>query len=163
MDSVRFSLELCVNNSAYIHHLNILLREWGYCSNVTKKLVAKSESFQDKRLDRSITRFNYRLTTFTFTSLLWIYEGFYPVVYGKNTKWVPAWMGANYNTSGLALWIMQDGTRQIKQGVNLATNILNIPFRNPDGFPRKGIVLHTMIVFIWEKLFKRNITLKLAS
>lgn len=71
--------------------------------------------------------------------------------------------GANYNTSGLALWIMQDGTRQIKQGVNLATNILNIPFRNPDGFPRKGIVLHTMIVFIWEKLFKRNITLKLAS
>lgn len=93
MDSVRFSLELCVNNSAYIHHLNILLREWGYCSNVTKKLVAKSESFQDKRLDRSITRFNYRLTTFTFTSLLWIYEGFYPVVYGKNTKWVPAWMG----------------------------------------------------------------------
>ena len=27
MDSVRFSLEQCVNNSAYIHHLNILLHE----------------------------------------------------------------------------------------------------------------------------------------
>jgi len=27
MDSVRFSIEQCVNNSAYIHHLNILLHE----------------------------------------------------------------------------------------------------------------------------------------
>lgn len=93
MDSVRFSLEQCVNNSADIHLLNILLHEWGNCSNVTPKLVAKSESFTDKRLARgSITRFNY-LTTFTaFTCLLWIYEAFYPVVYAKIPGFL-AWIG----------------------------------------------------------------------
>lgn len=37
MDSVRFSLEQGVKNSAYIHHLNLILHELGYCSNVTPK------------------------------------------------------------------------------------------------------------------------------
>ena len=30
-DSVRFNLEQGVKNSAYIHHLNILLHDLGYC------------------------------------------------------------------------------------------------------------------------------------
>lgn len=70
MDSVRFSIEQGVKNSAYIHHLNILLHELGYCSTVTPKLVVKSEAAKDKRLDTSIARYNYRLTTYTFTSFL---------------------------------------------------------------------------------------------
>ena len=70
MDSVRFSIEQGVKNSAYIHHLNILLHELGYCSTVTPKLVVKSESINDKRLDPTSTRYNYRLTTYSFTSFL---------------------------------------------------------------------------------------------
>ncbi len=42
MDSVRFCVEQSVINSAYIHHLNILLYNLGYCSTVTPKLIVKS-------------------------------------------------------------------------------------------------------------------------
>lgn len=31
MDSIRFNIEQSINNSAYIHHLNFLLYELGYC------------------------------------------------------------------------------------------------------------------------------------
>ena len=44
MNSVRFNLEQSVKNSAYIHHLNILLHEWGYCSNVTGKQEGESQN-----------------------------------------------------------------------------------------------------------------------
>ena len=70
MDSVLFSIVQGVKNSAYIYNLNILLHELGYYSNHTPKLVVKSESKDDKRLDSTVTRFNYRLTTFSFTNLL---------------------------------------------------------------------------------------------
>ena len=36
-DSVRFSIKQGVKNSSYIHHLNIILYELGYCSNITPK------------------------------------------------------------------------------------------------------------------------------
>ena len=88
MDSVRFCIEQGVKNSAYIHHLNLLLHDLGYCSNVTPKLVVKSEAIVDKREDPAVTRYNYRLTTHSFTSLLWIYHSFYHEVDGimkKNT------------------------------------------------------------------------------
>jgi hypothetical protein len=70
MDSVRFSIEQGVKNSAYIHDLTIILHELGYCSNVTPKLVVKSEASVDKRSDPTSTRYNYRLTTYSFTNLL---------------------------------------------------------------------------------------------
>lgn len=33
--SIRFNIEQAIKNSAYIHHLNLLLFELGYCSNIT--------------------------------------------------------------------------------------------------------------------------------
>ena len=122
MDSVRFCIEQGVKNSAYIHHLNILLHDLGYCSNVTPKLVVKSEAIVDKRLDPRSTRYNYRLTTHSFTSLLWIYNSFYYEVNGIMTKKIPCWIGEFITPIGLAHWIMQDGSRQKNQGINLATN-----------------------------------------
>ena len=122
IDSVRFSIEQGVKNSAYIHNLNIILYELGYCSNVTPKLIVKSESNNDKRLDPTIIRFNYRLTTFSFTNLLWIYDSFYHEVNGKITKKIPTWISEFITPMGLAHWIMQDGSRQKNPGVSLATN-----------------------------------------
>ena len=124
MDSVRFIIEQGVKNSAYIHHLNFTLQELGYCSTVTPKLVLKSESVNDKRIDKTLARFNYRLTTFSFTNLLWIYDSFYLLLDGTTTKKVPEWIGEFITPIGLAHWIMQDGSRQQGQGVNLATNNL---------------------------------------
>jgi hypothetical protein len=86
IDSVRFCIEQGVKNSAYIHHLNIVLYKLGYCSTITPKLIVKSEAKIDKRLDPTLTRYNYRLTTHSFTSLLWIYNSFYYEVNGIMTK-----------------------------------------------------------------------------
>jgi ubiquinol-cytochrome c reductase cytochrome b subunit len=122
MDSVRFCIEQGVKNSAYIHHLNIILYDLGYCSTVTPKLIIKSEAKIDKRLDPSSTRYNYRLTTHSFTSLLWIYNSFYYEVNGIMTKKIPDWIGEFITPIGLAHWIMQDGSRQKNQGITLATN-----------------------------------------
>jgi hypothetical protein len=66
LPSVRFNIEQSVKNSAYIHNLSLLLFEYGYCSSFVPKLVKKSEGINDKRIDKSVTRFNYRLTLFTF-------------------------------------------------------------------------------------------------
>lgn len=122
VDSVRFILEQGIKNSAYIHHLNLQFYEYGYCSIVTPKLVAKFESKDDNKYNTSMTRFNYRLTTFSFTNLLWIYDSFYSEVDGKLMKKVPDWIGEYITPLGLAHWIMQDGSRQQNQGITIATN-----------------------------------------
>jgi hypothetical protein len=120
--SVRFNIEQSVYNSAYIHHLNSFFFERGYCSSVVPKLVKKSEGINDKRIDKSVTRFNYRLTLFTFTSFYWIYEGFYHKVNGVTVKRVPNWIGEYLTPLGLAHWIMQDASRKPRQGIVFATN-----------------------------------------
>lgn len=122
LPSVRFNIEQSVTNSAYIHKLSILLFELGYCSSFTPKLIKKSEGVNDKRLDVTVTRFNYRLTLFTYTNFHWIYKGFYSQVNGITVKKVPEWICEYITPLGLAHWIMQDGSRQRGQGINLATN-----------------------------------------
>ena len=117
-DSVRFSIEQGVKNSAYIHHLNVFLHGLGYCSNLTTKLLVKSQSKDDKRLDPTVTRFNYKLTTFSFTSLLWIIDSFYHKVNGKMTKKNTNFNRRIYNTLGFsslnhARWIQTKKSSKI--------------------------------------------------
>ena len=113
--SVSFNIEQSINNAAYIHNLTLYFNSKGYCSNITPKLVKKE--LKDKKY-----WFNYRLTLFSFTSLLWIHNSFYKKVNGVKIKVVPNWIAEYLTPVGLAHWIMQDGSRQIKQGVNIATN-----------------------------------------
>jgi len=120
--SVRFSIEQSTKNSSYIHHLTTLFNDCGYCSYVVPKLVKKSESRDCVLLNEAKNRFNYRLTLFTFSSLVWIYDSFYMEVKGKKLKRVPDWIEEYITPIGLAHWIMQDGSRQIKQGIYIATN-----------------------------------------
>ena len=82
-------------------------------------MITKSDVKQDKRINTTVNRFNYRLTLFTFTSFIWIHEGFYSK---SNIKRVPKWIAEFITPMGLAHWIMQDGSRQIGQGVMIATN-----------------------------------------
>lgn len=116
--SIRFNIEQAISNAAYIHHLTLLLNELGYCSNITPSLVKKSEASTDK----TVVRFNYRLSLFTFTNFVWIYDSFYYHSNGVMIKKVPCWIGEYITPLALAHWIMQDGSRQIKQGISLATN-----------------------------------------
>ena len=124
--SIRFNIEQAISNAAYIHHITLLFNELGYCSNITPRLVKKSEAVLDKRIDKTVARFNYRLSLFTFTSFVWIYDSFYYEMPSNHNdsraKKVPCWIGEYLTPVGLAHWIMQDGSRQIKQGISLATN-----------------------------------------
>ncbi len=118
--SVRFQLEQSVSNSTYIHNLAIHLHKLGYSASFVPKLVKKSEVKLNK--ENIDNRFNYRLTLFTFTSFIWIHNGFYKNVNGFNIKIVPNWISEYITPLGLAHWIMKDGSRQKGQGVMIATN-----------------------------------------
>lgn len=120
--SIRFNIEQSISNAAYIHHITLLFNELGYCSNITPNLVKKSEAAIDRRIDTTAARFNYRLSLFTFTYFVWIYDSFYYKSNGVTIKKVPCWIGEYITPVGLAHWKMQDGSRQTKQGISLATN-----------------------------------------
>lgn len=99
------------------------MHDLGNCSTVTPKLVVKSEAVKDKRLDTSLTRYNYRLTTYTFTSFLWIYDSFYHEVNGIMEKQIPSWVGEFITPLGLAHIIMGIGSIEY-QGLILKINDL---------------------------------------
>jgi len=120
--TVRFHIEQGIKNAAYIHYLTDLFNNWGYCSCIVPKLVKKSDSNDYNLLYEPKMRFNYRLTLFTFSSLVWIYDSFYLEMNGKLVKRVPNWIEEYITPIGLAHWIMQDGSRQMNQGICIATN-----------------------------------------
>lgn len=122
--SIRFNIEQSIYNSAYIHHLTYLFFNWGYCSSVISKLVKKlyKNFVENGDINAYINRFNYRLTLFTFTSFIWIYDSFYTYHDGIKIKRVPIWIEEFITPIGLAHWIMQDGSCQKNQGIYIATN-----------------------------------------
>jgi len=121
--SIRFNIEQSVSNSAYIHHLTNLFFNWGYSSYLIPKLVKKYDIKEDKGSNLDFpSRFNYRLTLYTFSSLMWIYNSFYTNINGKIVKRIPEWIEEYITPIGLAHWIMQDGSRQNKQGIYISTH-----------------------------------------
>ena len=115
LPSIRFNIEQSISNTAYIHHLTLLFYNLGYCARPIPTLVPKS----DKEIEN---RFKYRLSLFTFTNFIWIYDSFYKTVNGKTVKCVPFYIGDYLTPIGLAHVIMQDGSYQKDQGINIATN-----------------------------------------
>lgn len=120
--SVRFSIEQGINNTAYIHNLTLYFYKLGYCSNITPNLVKKLDKGSARGLE---DRFNYRLTLYTFTSLLWIYDSFYKDVKGKKIKVIPSWIGEYITPAGLAHWVMQKGCLTL-EGLILCTKFNDI-------------------------------------
>ena len=115
LNSIRFNIEQSINNSAYIHYLTLFFYNLGYCARPIPTLVKKS----DKDIEN---RFNYRLSLFTFTSFNWIYDSYYQNINDVTKKRVPFYIADYLTPVGLAHWIMQDGSYQKGQGINIATN-----------------------------------------
>lgn len=115
--SYRFNIDQeAFNNGDYIRYINKLFYLHGYCPSPHPKSYIRNGG---KR--------TLRLTTFTFTSFDWIYEGFYYVKKsGDNqnirVKRIPLWIKSYLTPLGFATWISEDGSRQINQGIYLATN-----------------------------------------
>jgi ubiquinol-cytochrome c reductase cytochrome b subunit len=117
--SVRFNVEQSISNAAYVHFLTLFFFELGYCPRPFPTLIEKTLFKSSNSADK---RFNYKLTLFTFSSLIWIYDSFYKIENGKTVKIVPSYVGEYLTPIGLANWIMQDGSYQKGQGVNIAAN-----------------------------------------
>ena len=66
-------------------------------------LVEKREKIRGKY-------FNYKLSLFTFSSFIWIYNSYYISIEGKTRKCVPTFISDYLTPIGLANWIMQDGS-----------------------------------------------------
>lgn len=113
--SIRFNIEQSLSNTAYIHQLTLLFYKLGYCARPVPTLVPKS----DKVIEN---RFNYRLSLFTFTNFVWIFDSFYKTVNGQNIKCVPFFIGEYLTPIGLSHWICQEGSYQKGQGIKIATN-----------------------------------------
>ena len=111
LNSVRFGLEQSIKNIEYLMSVWKELKLYGYCSDVEPITTPKANG-----------NFNIRFYLYTFTSLLWVFEGFYTYVDGKYIKSVPVWIDLYLSPLAIAHWFMQDGSRQHGQGVFLATN-----------------------------------------
>jgi hypothetical protein len=128
LPSVRFNVEQSLKNSGYIFHLWRIFAELGYVGS--KEPVLYLKAADKKSLKSSVysnpmemaSRFNYRLSLFTFTSLVWIHDGFYHNVDGKQIKRVPEWIHLYLTPLAIAHWFMQDGSRQAGQGVLFSTH-----------------------------------------
>ena len=96
-------------NLAYIESLALTLYNLGYCNST-------------ELMDTSRMYGKYRLSIFTFTSLDWVYNGFYSETNGFTIKGIPSWIELYLTPLALAHWIMQDGSRQFGQGLYIATN-----------------------------------------
>lgn len=86
------------------------------------KLVIKTLNKQDSNMIIAKNWYNYRLTLFTFSSLIWIYNSFYENNNKIKVKKVPIWIEDYITPIGLAHWIMQDGSRQDRQGIYISTH-----------------------------------------
>ena len=112
----RIIFEQCQQNVEYLYWSNKFLINRGYCKN-QKPFLRKRICKTNKIL------FHYRINTYTFTSLNWLYDLFYK----NNIKILPLdheiW---NYFTEfSLAIWFMDDGSKT-KSGYRLATNCFTI-------------------------------------
>lgn len=96
LDSIRFNIEQSISNSAYIHHINLLFYDLGYCARPTPTLIKKSDKIRENR-------FNYKLSLFTFSSFIWIYDSYYMTREGGIAiKRVPAFISDYLTPLGLA-------------------------------------------------------------
>jgi ubiquinol-cytochrome c reductase cytochrome b subunit len=128
LPSVRFNIEQSIKNSGYIFHLWRILAELGYIGPAEPALYLKAANKKSLKSNvysnpmEMASQFNFRLSLFTFTSLVWIHDGFYHNVDGKQVKRVPEWIHLYLTPLAIAHWFMQDGSRQAGQGVSLATH-----------------------------------------
>lgn len=96
----RFTFYQGKKNGEYLLWLHKRLFELGYCKQELPLIQT--------RLDlNGELRYHYRLRTFTYSSLNWIYEAFY--INGR--KVFPPFIGEYLSAEALAIWIMDDGTQ----------------------------------------------------
>lgn len=109
-NSTRFILQQESSNMEYLMWYHSFFAERGYMS--LEKPNIKTRIGKNSKI-----RFYYRVRTWSFASLNWIHESFYP----KGKKIVPKNLEQFFSPLAIAIWIQEDGSSSAS-GLKLATN-----------------------------------------
>lgn len=115
VNASRFHLHMSSRNVEYLHWLHTFFARQGYCSSEKPKMI------------RQIGKggkiyFSYKMRTWSFSSLNWLYDLFYAYCPLKE-KWIktiPANIESLLTPRALAIWIMDDGGAG-SAGIRLST------------------------------------------
>lgn len=110
-ETVRFAFKQSSIHKEYLFYLYNFLWIRGYCSNNEPRLYTRKISGSDK------VYYGYEFNTFSFTSLVWIYNLFYI----NGTKVVPTALNLFMSPLTLAIWISDDGG-WVGNGVKISTH-----------------------------------------
>jgi LAGLIDADG DNA endonuclease family/NADH-Ubiquinone oxidoreductase (complex I), chain 5 N-terminus len=110
----RVIFEQSNNNVEYLMWFHGYLSSRGYCSNTKPKLQIRIKQ-------KGKIFFQYRISSYTFSSFNWIHEMFYKLVDNKYVKFVPLNIEEYFTPLALAIWFMDDGS-SLNKGARIATN-----------------------------------------
>ena len=114
----RVIFEQCNRNVEYIMWFHKFFSSRGYCSLSKPKLITRIKK------DNKIF-FQYRVTSYTFTSLNWLHDMFYNITNDKYVKIIPQQLEKYLTPLALAIWFMDDGSK-IGKTVTIATNCFQV-------------------------------------
>lgn len=109
-NSTRFVLQQESSNMEYLMWYHSFFADRGYMSSEKPKIKMRIGK-------NSKVRFYYRIRTWSFSSLNWIYDSFYP----KGKKIVPKNLENFFSPLTIAIWIQEDGCA-LSSGLKIATN-----------------------------------------
>jgi len=110
----RIIFEQSNNNVEYLMWFHNYLSSRSYCSNTKPKLQIRIKQ-------KGKVFYQYRISSYTFSSFNWIHEMFYKLVDNKYIKFVPSNIEKYLTPLALAIWFMDDGSR-LGKSVRIATN-----------------------------------------
>lgn len=111
--SCRFHLHMSSRNVEYLFWLQKFYSERGYCSPEKPKLI--------KQIGKGgKIYFSYKIRTWSFSSLNWLYDLFYISQSTQIVKRIPPIIETLLTPRVLAIWIMDDGGAS-SAGIRLAT------------------------------------------
>lgn len=110
--SVRFILQQESSNMEYLHWFHNYLAERDYCSKNSPKKYKRIST-------RNKIRYYYKISTFSYTNLKWLYDAFYK----NKIKSIPnnEHIKILLTPLALAVWFMDDGSIA-SVGTKIATN-----------------------------------------
>jgi hypothetical protein len=109
-NSTRFVLQQESSNMEYLMWYHLFFAERGY-------MVKEKPKLQTRIGKNSKVRFFYRIRTWSFASLNWVFDSFYP----EDKKVVPRNLDEFFSPLAIAIWIQEDGGA-VSSGLKLATN-----------------------------------------
>lgn len=110
----RIIFEQCNRNVEYLTWFHNFFAIRGYCNATKPKLITRIRKHNK-------VFYQYRVTSYSFTSLNWLHSMFYKLHDNRFIKITPQDLGKYLTPLALAIWFMDDGSK-INKTVRIATN-----------------------------------------